>query len=63
MVKVESSIIDKIRESLHLVRNYFSCEEKLLLRRKQIFIKNTTMNMEIATNFEVVKLGQHVVNL
>ena len=46
---------------LHMLRGviagiYFSCEGKQILRRVQFFMK-FSMNMKIAANFEVVKLG------
>ena len=37
--------------------DFFSCKEK------QEFNFYFFMNMEIATNFEVVKFGKHIVNL
>ena len=40
--------------------NHLSCDEKHIVRRMQNF---WVMNVKIATNFEVVKLGQHKVNL
>ena len=54
--KVDASITNK-KESLHLFRSnskeLFSCEEKQILTIFFFFV----MNMEITTNFEVVKLG------
>ena len=38
----------------------FSCEEKQILRRMQFLF---FMNMEIVSKFEVIKLGQRIVDL
>ena len=40
--------------------NYFSCEEGKNSKENAIFF---SMNMEIVTNFEAVKLGYHIVDL
>ena len=42
---------------------YFSCEEKQILGTLHNNLIFFLMNMEFATNFEVGKLGYHIVDL